>query len=85
MIPLIPLLVAFPLTAIVFILMFLPALIEVKRPQDAGPRLITTSFTKLRLHTLRTVLSDIEEELNFDSQLASKIAIFLAFIPNLET
>jgi len=84
MIPLIPLLVAFPLTAIVFILMFLPALIEVKR-QDAGPRLITTSFTKLRLHTLRTVLSDIEEELNFDSQLASKIAIFLAFIPNLET
>ena len=84
MIPFIPLLVAFPLTAIVFILMFLPALIEVKRPQDAGPRLIANSFTQLRLQTLRTVLSDIEEELNFDSQLTSKIAIFLAFIPNLE-
>jgi len=84
MIPLIPTIAAIPVTAIVIVLMFLPALIELKRPQDAGPRLIANSFTPWRLSALKTFLLDIEEEFKFDSQLTSKIAIFLSFVPNLE-
>jgi hypothetical protein len=37
-----------------------------------------------RLSSLKTFLLDIEEEFKFDSQLTSKIAIFLSFVPNLE-
>ena len=84
MIPLLPLVTAIPATAVIIALLFLPALIELRKPQDAGPRLITNSFAPCRLRTLKTVLLDIEEELKFDRQLVSKIAIFLHFIPNLE-
>jgi len=84
MIPLIPTIAAIPVTAIVIALMFLPALIELKRPQDAGPRLIANSFMPWRLSTLKTFLLDIEEEFKFERQLTSKIAIFLSFVPNLE-
>ncbi len=84
MIPLIPLIATIPATALVVTLMFLPALIELKRPRDAGPRLIANSFAPWRLISLKSVLSDIEEEVKFDSKLDSRIAIFLNFVPNLE-
>ena len=65
-------------------LLFLPAIIELKKPKDAGPRFITDSFAQFRLSTLKIVLLNIEEELKFDVQLPSKIGRFLCFIPNLE-
>ncbi len=73
-----------PTAAIVILLMFLPAIIELKKPKDAGPRLITDSFAQMRLPSLKTALFNIEDELKFDSQLILKIGGFLRFIPNLE-
>ncbi|MCL5949487.1 MAG: hypothetical protein M1490_03305 [Candidatus Bathyarchaeota archaeon] len=64
--------------------MFLPAIIELKKPKDAGPRLITDSFAQMHLSALKTALLNIEDELKFDSQLSGKIGNFLRFIPNLE-
>ena len=67
-------------TTVTIILLFLPAVIELKKPKDAGPRLITDSIAK----TCIIPLANIEEERKFDSQLIIKIASFLYAIPNLE-
>ena len=71
-------------TALSVALLFLPAIIELKKPRDAGPRLITDSFMQMRLSALKMALFDIEEELKFDSQLLSKLGNFVGLLPNLE-
>ena len=40
--------------AIVIVLFFLPALIELKKPKDAGPRLINDDTTKIRISSLKS-------------------------------
>ena len=72
--------------AIAVTLLFLPALIELKKPKDSGPRLITKDISRLMLISLHPHVLNIEDEqmLAFDSQLAAKIAGFLCAIPNLE-
>jgi hypothetical protein len=77
----------FTLTAIAtitFLLMFLPAVIELKKPKDAGPRLINDNIAKIRISTLKIPITNIEEEQKFDSQSTINIASFLYLIPNLE-
>jgi hypothetical protein len=72
--------------AIALTLLFLPALIELKRPRDSGPRLITKDISRLMLISLHPHVLNIEDEQMraFDSELAAKIASFLCVIPNLE-
>ena len=72
--------------AMVFTLLFLPAIIELKRPKDSGPRLITNDISKLMLISLHLHILNIEEEQlrAFDIQLATKIANFLRAIQNIE-
>ena len=48
-------------TAITISFLFLPAIIELKKPKDAGPRLITQN--QIRIDDL-TLLADIEETQN---------------------
>ena len=72
------------LASMTTLLMFIPAIIELKKPLDAGPRLIPDSSIQMRLSALKTALFNIEDELKFDSQLLGKIGNFLCFIPNLE-
>ena len=77
----------FTLTAIAtitFLLMFLPAVIELKKPKDAGPRLINDNIAKIRISTLKIPITNIEEEQKFDSQSTINIASFIYLIPNLE-
>jgi hypothetical protein len=77
----------FTLTAIAtitFLLMFLPAIIELKKPKDAGPRLINDNIAKIRISTLKIPITNIEEEQKFDSQSTINIASFIYLIPNLE-
>jgi hypothetical protein len=78
------LIVTLVVTIVIFVaLLFLPAIIELKKPKDAGPRLII-DFGQICLSDLKTSLQNIEEDLKFDCQLTSKIGVFLRFIPNLE-
>jgi hypothetical protein len=42
--------------------MFLPSIIELKSPRDAGPGLIINSFTRLLLGTFKNPLISIDEE-----------------------
>jgi hypothetical protein len=66
--------------AIIISLMFLPAIIELKKPRDAGPRLITPSSSQ-RLSGLR-ILTDAEEK--FISPLTLKTSFFPIGISNIE-
>jgi hypothetical protein len=67
---------------IVIPLMFLPALLELKKPRDAGPRIITYNFMQTKLRCL-SILTDIEEKI--ENQLNFKAAIFPSCILNIET
>ena len=69
---------------ITILLMFLPAIIELKKPKDAGPRLITENFTKIGLNALKIPIINIEDDWKLDIQSTMKIASFLHVIPNLE-
>jgi hypothetical protein len=68
--------------AMVFVL-FLPSLLELKKPTDAGPRLIGTLPAKT-LSAVLNFLSDLDEEptLNYCLPVES---VSLYFLPNMET
>lgn len=69
-------------------IMLLPALLELKRPKDAGPRLIMDNITTIRQPQTRLIipLADIEkEELRFDRMTVRKMMEIIAVLPNIET
>jgi hypothetical protein len=71
-------------TTIVIVLFFLPALIELKKPKDAGPRLIKDVTTKIRISSLKVIITDIEEEQKFIYQKTTKTASCLYTLLDLE-
>ena len=72
-----------PTSAIVIVLMFLPAIIELKRPHDAGPRVITGSPQQKKTIDF-TDLYDIEGSLKFDGQPTTNTLDFCRFLPTFE-
>jgi len=72
----------FGVSTFIFI-MLLPALLELKRPKDAEPRMIAddANFTQLKTSM---PLVNVEEEQRFDQVLVKKIADIIAVLPNLE-
>ncbi|MEM3577070.1 MAG: hypothetical protein QXX51_01255 [Candidatus Bathyarchaeia archaeon] len=64
-------------------IMLLPALIEIKKPKDAGPRIIENS--NITPQAKEKQLFNMEEEHHFDQQLTRKVAGILSFLYNLET
>lgn len=68
-------------------LMLLPALFELKRPKDAGPRKIMDDIIAVHQFQLGQIISlvNVEEEKHgLDQVLVKKIAAIIAFLPNLE-
>jgi len=63
--------------------MFLPAIIELKKPHDPGPRLIHESFAQSRLGGFKAFLTDGEEG-KIGAQLTTKSSFFPSFITNIE-
>jgi hypothetical protein len=75
---------SFGVSIFIFII-FLPALLELKRPKDAGPRVIMDDAPILQPRRRETILIvDIEEGYGFNRTLAEKIADVIAVLPNLE-
>jgi hypothetical protein len=64
--------------------MYLPAIIELRKPKDSGPRLINDNIAKIKISALEIPIANIEEEQKFDDQLTIGIASFFFLIPNLE-
>jgi hypothetical protein len=69
---------------VTFLLMYAPAIIELKKPKDSGSRLIHDNIAKMRMSTIAFPIQNIEEEQNFNDQSAISIASFFFLIPNLE-
>lgn len=67
--------------------MFLPALLELKKPKDAGPRMILNDVAVLQqLQIVQKIpIANMEEDLRFDQTVVKKIANVIAMLPNLET
>jgi hypothetical protein len=70
--------------AIVIVLFFLPALIELRKPKDAGPRLIKDVTMKIRLGSLKVIITDMEEEQKFIYQKTINTADCLCALLDLE-
>ncbi|MDI6904972.1 MAG: hypothetical protein QMD13_05740 [Candidatus Bathyarchaeia archaeon] len=68
-------------------IMFLPALLELKKPKDAGPRMILNDVAVLQqLQIVQKIpIANMEEDLRFDQTVVKKIANVIAMLPNLET
>ena len=69
-------------TCLLVLLMFLPSIIELKKPRDAGPRLIHTNFRAGFANSQSTLLDD--EPSLVTGQLTMKGSIFPSFIYNIE-
>ena len=66
----------------VVMLLFLPAIMELKKPKDSGPRLIKENLESVRISEFITGIFDLEEEENDKSTLG--LTNFLCRFPNLE-
>lgn len=69
--------------ALVTLVMFLPALLELKKPKDAGPRRINEDSDQLPPH-MGLVSMERTEQFKVDQTLIKKIADIISVLPNLE-
>jgi hypothetical protein len=66
--------------------MLLPALLELKRPRDAGPRRIMTDVHISQLYRKGVLpLANMEEDIRINKTLVKRIAKIITVLPNLET
>jgi hypothetical protein len=71
---------------IFMLIMLLPALLELKKPRDAGPRVIMDNVLLVHPRTRKTTLMvNLEEEQKFDQTITKKIADVISVLPNLES
>jgi len=68
---------------IIIVLFFLPALLELKRPKDAGPRLIGVNTSKTKVSSLIHLI-DIEEQQKFAYGSITPILSSLLTLQDLE-
>jgi hypothetical protein len=72
-------------TPILILIMFLPAVLELRKPKDGGPRMIMDDVLEVRMQLAGAVpLVDIEEEKRFDSSLIRPLAKIIEALPSLE-
>jgi len=65
--------------------MILPALLELKKPKDAGPRTIMDSIPiGQSLVGETTLIVNMEDDYEFDELLMKKVVDVIAVLPNLE-
>jgi hypothetical protein len=65
-------------------IMLLPAILELKRPKDAGPRMIVDGVGFIRSAPRDMWIENVEEEQRFDQILVKRIADIIGVLPNLE-
>jgi len=72
-------------TPILIFIMFLPALLELKKPKDGGPRMIMDNIPEVHMHIIHIIpIANIEEEQKFDISLIQTIAKIIEVLPSLE-
>lgn len=72
--------------SILILIMLLPSIIELKKPRDAGPRIIIDRVYDIQMLWKETVpILDVEGERILDKMLIKKIVEVISVLPNLET
>jgi hypothetical protein len=66
------------------IITFLPALLELKRPRDAGPRAMADGGVAAQSQEQVRSLTELEEQVETGQVLARKIADVISVLPDLE-
>ncbi len=70
---------------ILILIMLLPALLELKKPKDGGPRMILDNISEVQIQIMRMIpIASIEDEQKFDSALIQPLAKIIAILPSLE-
>jgi hypothetical protein len=70
---------------ILILIMLLPALLELKKPKDGGPRMILDNISEVQIQIMRMIpIASIEDEQKFDSALIQLLAKIIAILPSLE-
>ena len=72
-------------TPILILIMFLPAILELRKPKDGGPRMIMDGIPEAPFQVMAVFpILNIEEEQRFDSSLLGSLAKIIGFLPSLE-
>lgn len=72
-------------TPVLILIMLLPAILELKKPKDGGPRMIMNDASEAQIQTMRMItIVNIEAEQKFDSDLIRSLAKIIEVLPSLE-
>jgi len=72
-------------TPVLIFIIFLPALLELKKPKDRGPRMIMGSIPEVKTRTVHVIrIANIEKEQKFDISLIRTMTKIIEVLPNLE-
>jgi len=66
------------------LMMFLPSLLELKKPRDAGPRLIGDYKFLANFQLKEMPIGNLEEKYSFDQTIIMRIVDVVNVLPNLE-
>jgi hypothetical protein len=70
---------------ILILIMLLPALLELKKPKDGGPRLILDNISEVQIQIMRMIpIASIEDDQKFESALIQPLAKIIEVLPSLE-
>jgi hypothetical protein len=70
---------------VLILFMLLPAILELKKPKDRGPRMIMDHISEVQIQIMRmTPVANIENEQKFDNAVIQPLAKIIAVLPNLE-
>ena len=72
-------------TSVIFLIMFLPSIIELRKPKDSGPRMIMDELPDflVRNHHV-AVIPNIEEEQELEYCLIPQLTKIVQVLPSLE-
>jgi hypothetical protein len=71
-------------TPLLILIMLLPALFELKKPKDEGPRMIMGSISEMQILVVSLPIANIEEDQKFDLSLLRLLAKIIEALPSLE-
>ena len=70
---------------VLILILFLPTIVELKKPKDRGPRMIMAEVPEVTLSLVHVIpIVNMEAEQKFDSSLTQRMAKIIAFLPSLE-
>ena len=71
-------------TPLLLLIMLLPALVELKKPRDRGPRMIMDTIPEMQIFVVSLPIANIDEDQKFDLSLLRPLTKIIEFLPSLE-